>query len=165
MDFYQNVVIDYLRADRAVFVNTECCIQPEDGPNPDVCKPHWYCDAVAIDLRNGTVFLCEISYAKKLGPLIARLKAWSQHWPDVREALERDCKIQTNWKVRLWLFVPQDSAKPLADKLELMKGIDGAMIFEPRITSLESVQPWKYHSWDHQDKDTDKRDIPEAMRL
>src|SRR5260370_37487114 len=26
MNYYENVVIDYLRADRAIFVNTECCI-------------------------------------------------------------------------------------------------------------------------------------------
>lgn len=27
MDYYQGVVLDYVRADRAVFVNPECCIQ------------------------------------------------------------------------------------------------------------------------------------------
>ena len=27
MNYYESVVIDYLRADRALFVNTECCIQ------------------------------------------------------------------------------------------------------------------------------------------
>jgi hypothetical protein len=26
-DFYQGVVLDYLRADRAVLINSECCIQ------------------------------------------------------------------------------------------------------------------------------------------
>ncbi len=34
MDYYEGVVIDYLRADRAVFVNTECCIQIKEGPAP-----------------------------------------------------------------------------------------------------------------------------------
>ena len=27
MNYYESVVIDYLRADRAIFVNTEYCIQ------------------------------------------------------------------------------------------------------------------------------------------
>jgi hypothetical protein len=83
MDFYQGVVVDYLRADRAVFLNTECCLQLNEGPNPDTSGPHWYCDAVAVDFTNKTVFLCEISYAGRLGSLIERLKAWTELWPGV----------------------------------------------------------------------------------
>lgn len=52
MDYYQNVVIDYLRADRALFVNAECCIQVNPASNPDASGPHWYCDAVAADFRH-----------------------------------------------------------------------------------------------------------------
>ena len=57
MDYYQGVVTDYLRADRAIFVNTECCIQLQASPNPDSSGPHWYCDAVAADFRSNTIFL------------------------------------------------------------------------------------------------------------
>ena len=32
MDNYESVVMDYLRADRAIFVNTEFCIQVNKGP-------------------------------------------------------------------------------------------------------------------------------------
>jgi hypothetical protein len=42
MDYFQGVVTDYLRANRATFVNTECCIQLNPGPNPDTGGPHWY---------------------------------------------------------------------------------------------------------------------------
>jgi hypothetical protein len=31
MDYYEGVVIDYLRADRALFVNTEYCIRISPG--------------------------------------------------------------------------------------------------------------------------------------
>jgi hypothetical protein len=109
LDFYQGVVLDYLRADRAIFVNTECCIQLNENPNPDQSGPHWYCDAVAIDFRQPEVFLCEFSYAKQLASLTKRLKEWSQNWPEVRKALERDCKIPMGWQVRPWLFVPSES--------------------------------------------------------
>jgi hypothetical protein len=34
MDYYQGVVVEYLRADRSVFVNTECCIEL----NPESCS-------------------------------------------------------------------------------------------------------------------------------
>ncbi|HEX4038636.1 MAG TPA: hypothetical protein VHX37_11310 [Acidobacteriaceae bacterium] len=171
MDYYQGVVVDYLRADRAVFVNTECCIQLERGANPDTSGPHWYCDAVAIDLRGApndgkpTVFLCEISYAEKLAALLDRLKQWSEHWDKVQEALKRDCNVPGEWPVRPWLFVPQGSIARLVGKLELMKGPNGLAVFNPRITPLECVQPWNYHSWQHRDSDTDKSrsGIPEEM--
>jgi hypothetical protein len=67
VDYYQGVVIDYLRANRAVFVNSECCIQLNAGQNPDSSGPHWFCDAVAVDFEKHGIFLCEISYAKALG--------------------------------------------------------------------------------------------------
>ena len=74
MDYYQNVVIDYLRADRAVFVNTECCVQINAAENPDTSGPHWYCDAIACDFRAEQVYLCEITYSDlaALGKKLAR---------------------------------------------------------------------------------------------
>ncbi len=69
MDYYESVVIDYLRADRALFVNTECCIQIDAGHNPDK-GTHWYCDAVVADFRTQSVFLCEISYSATLAVLL-----------------------------------------------------------------------------------------------
>jgi len=33
LDYYATVVIDYLRADRAIFVNSEFCIQPTEKEN------------------------------------------------------------------------------------------------------------------------------------
>lgn len=165
MDYYQGVVVDYLRADRAVFVNTECCIQLNEGPNPDTTGPHWYCDAVAIDLRDKTIFLCEVSFASKLDSLLKRLKEWSEHWTEVHNALCRDCLADATWKLRPWLFVPNNSVSVLVPKLRAMTNVGGGLIFEPRITPLECVQPWNYHSWNHQDKDTEKLDVPETMRL
>ena len=164
MDYYQGVVVDYLRADRAVFVNTECCIQLNAGPGPDKGGTYWYCDAVAIDFRNHEIFLCETSYAEKLGALIERLRKWSASWEGVCTALVRDCKVPENWPIRPWLFVPQRSVESLAECLQQLKSADGSAIFRPRITSLESVQPWKFHDWNHQDKDTDKSEVPESMR-
>jgi len=57
--YYQGVVTECLRADRALFLITECCIQLNDGLNPDRSGPHWYCDAEAIYLRDRCVNLCE----------------------------------------------------------------------------------------------------------
>jgi hypothetical protein len=141
VDFYQGVVVDYLRADRAVFVNTQCCIQLNDNPNPDTSGPHWYCDAVAMDFRAETVFLCEFSYATKLSAMIDRLKQWSENWSDLHRALVRDCRIPNDWLVRPWLFVPEKTIPKLVTKLKAIVGKDGLPSFRPRITPLECVQP------------------------
>ena len=80
MDYYQGVVTEYLRADRAIFLNTECCIQLNPGANPDTTGPHWFCDAVAADFRAEAVFLCEVSYARGLGALLRRFSEWNREW-------------------------------------------------------------------------------------
>src|SRR5689334_4110298 len=113
MDFYEGVVLDYLRADRALFLNAQCLIQLNPGDNPDTSGPHWYCDAVALDLLGQTIFLCEISYSKSLYDLRSRLKQWHEHWPDIRIALARDCRIDPQWAMRPWLFVPKESVSAL----------------------------------------------------
>jgi hypothetical protein len=86
MDYYESVVVHYLRADRALFVNTECCIQLNQSKNPDSSGPHWYCDAVACDFRKSRIFLCEISYGAQLSDLTKRLKEWYANWDSVRHA-------------------------------------------------------------------------------
>jgi hypothetical protein len=151
MDYYESVVIDYLRADRALFVNTEYCIQISPGHNPDKGK-HWYCDAVVADFRTQSVFLCEISYAAELAALIKRLKSWHDNWDDIRGALERESRFPKEWLVDLqpWLFVPQKCVPTLQKGLS--KIANAPPNFSPRITYLEKVQPWLYCSWDRADR-------------
>ena len=72
MDYFQGVVTEYLRADRAMFVNTEYLIQLEPGNAPAKNK-HWYCDAVAVNMRDN-----EVSYVKSHTPrLLAHLTSAS----------------------------------------------------------------------------------------
>jgi len=77
--YFQEIVTEYLRADRAMFVNTECLIQLNPG---DVVSKgtHWYCDAVAVNFRESAVYLCEVTYSTSLSALIGRLQAWSSNW-------------------------------------------------------------------------------------
>jgi hypothetical protein len=125
VDYYQGVVLDYLRMDRAVFVNPECCIQLTGGETPAKGE-HWYCDAVAVDFGGKhdppkpTVFLCEISYAKGLATLINRLQQWARHWDKVCEAVRRECSVWEDWPIRPWLFVPEGSVEKLVAKVNLM---------------------------------------------
>jgi hypothetical protein len=165
MDYYENVVIQYLRANRSTFVNTDYCIQLNPGHNPDISGPHWYCDAVAIEGESKTVFLCEISYATHLVGLIKRLTRWHEHWEALLKALARDSSIAeiVAWPVRPWLFV-QGALVPT-----LLKGLDTlgnseTRKFTPRITPLEMVQPWNYQSWNRTGEGP-KLAIPEEMRV
>jgi hypothetical protein len=154
MDYFQGVVTEYLRADRAVFVNTECCIQLNPGENPDQTGPHWFCDAVAVNMREQRVYLCEVTYSKTLSALNKRLIEWAAHWSLLREALIRDCQLPRNWPVQPWLFVPNALQTPLNSKLLRISNVgDGAgQMPRPRTTDLEDVAPWKYPSWNRRDK-------------
>ena len=46
------------------------------------------------------------------------------------------------WTVRPWLFVPKEARDILAS------GIERFDKFEPKITNLQDVQPWKFAMWD-----------------
>jgi len=163
MNFYQGVVLEYLRADRSIFVNEECCIQLNAGSNPDQNGPHWYCDALACDFKNHTVFLCEITYSSSLAALVKRLKDWNDHWDMLREALVRDSSVPKDWIVRPWIFVPEHLISLLLRRLDQLGGLAG-LKFKPRLTTLEMVQPWRYRSWDRQGEDAKPEAIPPEMQ-
>jgi hypothetical protein len=149
LDYFQGVVTEYLRADRAVFVNTECCIQLNAGLNPDTSGPHWYCDAVAVNLREKRVYLCEVTYSRTLDALIKRLASWNHSWTELRSALVRDCHILEDWPVCPWVFIPGDRRPLLGTKLSKLPGaVTGREPMPaPKVTDLEDVVPWKYRSW------------------
>ena len=158
MDYFQGVVTEYLRADRAVFVNTECCIQLNAGANPDRTGPHWFCDAVALNLREKQVFLCEVTYSRSLSALNKRLTDWASNWNPLRAALVRDCCLQNDWSVTPWLFIPNELRSSLNEKLCRIAsiGIGAGQMPSPRITDLEEVTPWKYKSWNRYEEPVEK---------
>jgi hypothetical protein len=150
MDYYQGIVTEYLRADRAMFVNTECCIQLNPGQNPDRTGPHWYCDAVAINLRDREVFLCEISFSSSLADLGKRLSGWHANWHALRHALARDLYIDPSWPVTPWVFVPQELFRTLESRLARTyrnETMSPEQMPYTKATFLEEVVPWKYRSW------------------
>jgi hypothetical protein len=145
VDYYQGVVVEYLRATRSVFVNTECLIQLVPGDTPERGL-HWYCDAVAVNLQEKRVYLCEISYSQTLSALLKRLEAWRAHWPALKAALVRECSVGDTWPVQPWLFVPEQRRKILEQKFGAQTNDPGGMP-PSKITDLESVAPWHYRSW------------------
>jgi hypothetical protein len=162
MSFYEEVVIDYLKADRAIFVNTNCCIQINESNNLDNSGPHWYCDAIATDFRAKAVFLCEISYSGSLGALIKRLKGWHENWQLICSALGRDSFLPEDWPVRPWLFVPEYLVPLLLRRMGQIASVE-TLRFTPRITTLEMVQPWRYRSWHRIGESQKPATIPEEM--
>jgi hypothetical protein len=153
LDYFQGVVVDYLRANRATFVNTECCIQLNAAENPDRSGPHWFCDALAVNLHDQRAYLCEITYSKTLGALAKRLAGWSASWQLLRTALVRDCGIPLEWPARPWIFVPNALETTLNQQLaKIHFGAEHAMPY-PKVTWMEDVVPWKYKSWNREHRD------------
>jgi hypothetical protein len=151
VDYFQGVVSEYLRADRATFVNPECLLQLEPGDVP-AKGTHWYCDVVAANFRECAIYLCEVTYSTTLHALLGRLHAWSSNWTALRSAIVRDCGVPESWHIQPWLFIPEERHAVLRKKLPTIKNIgdpNGSMP-SPRVTYLESVVPWKYRTWDRQ---------------
>ena len=149
MDYFQGVVTEYLRANRAVFVNTECLIQLDAGDRL-LKDRHWYCDAMAVNFKESSVYLCEITYSSTMQSLMARLQAWQDHWAEFKQAVSRDSGVPGGWAVQAWVFIPQKHHGSFEKRIAQLKskpGVDNQMP-RPRVTHLESVMPWEYRTWD-----------------
>jgi hypothetical protein len=151
MDHYKCVVMEYLQSDRTVFVNTECCFRLDEHELPEK-GGHWFCDAVAIDLRHRAVYLCDVAY--KLQSVMKKISAWTHRWDAIKAALQRDCKLPASWRIHVWLFVPHDTIEMLDAKLEDLRRKDGCP-FKVKITAIEDVQPWRGWTWDRSDAAND----------
>lgn len=147
MDHYKTVVMDFLQSDRAVFVNEECCFALADSAHVQHCA----CDAVAIDLRHGAVYLCETALEGELPSLLRKLTGWTKHWDQIKDTLHRECKVPAGWRVHVWLFVPRDAIEMLDAKLEHLRQTAGSR-FKVKITALEDVQPWRISSWERREE-------------
>lgn len=66
--------------------------------------------------------------------------------------------------MRPWLFIPEHLADKLAKGLAKIKGTNDRLSFEPIVTTLEMVQPWKYHSWSRPKEELKPECIPIEMR-
>lgn len=144
MDYFQGVVTEYLQEKLSLFVKTECCISlDKDGKL--LKGRHWFCDAVAVDFRNKTIYLCEVTYSKSLQALIVRLKAWNNHWSSLCDAIQRDYSVPDDWTVQPWVFIPNELRGNLSSKLVAI-GINpqtpNPMPY-PKVMDLEEVVPWK----------------------
>jgi len=149
MDFFQGVVVEYLRADRGIFVNPELLIQLDEGDSLGKGR-HWYCDAAAASFKEKTLFLCEISYSQTMTTLVKRLQSWADNWSEIKVALVRNSGIPSDWELQPWVFIPKECRETFDRKIMRFAFGTGQMP-QPRITYLESVVPWNYRrTWDRQ---------------
>lgn len=145
MDYYQGIVVDFLRAKRGVFVSPEGLLQL-DEKTPNTGR-HWYCDVMAADFQARCLYLCEVSYSKTLSALLKRLGSWDSNWSELSAAMHRDFGIPKDWQVAPWAFVPRSCAVTFKQKLPQFVVRSGATTGEmplPRLTILENVVPWEY---------------------
>lgn len=146
-DYFQGVVAEFLRADRGVFVNPEILLQLEPGASPKKGR-FWYCDLMAVSLRERKVYLCEVTYSSSVSALIKRLAAWKEHWQELKLAIQRDCSVDPTWDVSPWVFLPRSHRTIYERKLSGLGIISGHGMPEPIFTALEDVVPWQYCTWD-----------------
>jgi len=150
MDFYQSIVAEHLQRDRGCFLNTEFYLV-ERNPVENTKKKEWFVDIVAIDLRYGRIWLCEVSYAKGLSSLFKRLGEWSSKWGNVCARLKAEAcltdEMQT-WPIYVWAFIApktdeRNNWKAEKDKIEHLQ-FGG---HKARITELDQVAPWAANRW------------------
>ena len=111
-----------------------------------------FTQSVALDLRYGRVWLCEVSYAKNLDSLVKRFGTWSNRWTEVCGRVRREACLTDEmqaWPVYVWAFVQPDSegaAKKVAKDIEKIRklkfGEHGA-----RVSALDRVAPWRDNRW------------------
>lgn len=137
MDYYQGVVANFLDADPAVFINNEYYIRLDGLPAKG---NSWYCDIMAVNMKEQAVYLCEVTFSKSLGGLAKRLQAWDENWPQICQAIRQKSAIPSSWIIQPWLFIPEQPKQALLAKLGSIQ------MPQPRLTWLESVVPWNYNS-------------------
>ncbi len=157
MDYFQGVVAEYLRANRATFVNSQFFLQLDAGLRSPPAGRSWYVNILAASFAERTAWLVEVTYAKGLNTLIDKLTAWQSHWPLIQTAIHRDAAIPESWTLRPWLFVPE------ADITSLVRRLPASMV-APRITPLEMTVPWNKHcTWDRHGELPKPKSIPPEM--
>jgi hypothetical protein len=166
LEYFQPITVEYLRADRAIFVNTEFCLQLNEGL--PAASAHWFVDALAVDFRSKTIFLCETSFEKSMASIVERLQKWQTNWTAIPKALARDSALDVgllSWPIRAWLFVPQDCLRILLKKLAVVTAASSDGFPPPRITTLEMTQPWQYCSWNREGEGQKPTIIPHEMQI
>ena len=152
MDYFQGVVMEYLRADRACFVNPEFWIRGNlEQPHE---KPHWFVDVLAINMRDRSVYLCEVTYAKQPRALARRLHSWKEHWSVINDTLKKDASIGEEWPLIPWVFAPPKTLAIIEPELK-------KLFPEARTTNLEKVLPWLFCTYDRK---PEAHDEPKEQR-
>jgi hypothetical protein len=143
MDYFQGVVLEYLRADRACFVNPEFWLR--GNPEKPHEKPHWFVDAVALHMKDKVVYLCEVTYAKQPRALIQRLQSWKLNWETIEQTLRADAHVDQSWPLIPWVFGATETLTAVKPTLE-------KLFHKRKMTDLEDVLPWKYCTYDRKEE-------------
>lgn len=143
MDYFQGVVLEYLRADRSCFVNPEFWIRGNLKSSHD--KPHWFVDVLAVHMKKKEVYLCEVTYAKQPRALVQRLRSWKTHWEIINQTLREDTSIGEDWPLIPWVFATTDFLKVIKPVLE-------DLFPQGRTKSLSDVLPWMYCTYDRKEE-------------
>jgi len=136
MNHYQEIVSDYLRADRAIFVNANYRLPGHPVETAD--KPYWDIDIVALNMRKRRAYLCEVTYTLDAAALLRRFAAWREHWQEMVDGLIKLSGLSPEWQVKPWIFTPESIRASIEQQVRFWHP-------QARFTDLELVAPWQYN--------------------
>jgi hypothetical protein len=138
-------------------LNPEFWLDLRSYKPPVKTKQERYIDALTVCFRDRVAYLCEISYSVSQSAMIARLREWSAHWPEIARQIYRQANIPEDWGIRIWLFVPEAAITKLVRQMPQFPS-------PPKITPLEMVVPWSYVNHDRVGEARKPDVIPIEMR-
>lgn len=143
MDYFQGVVLEYLRADRSNFVNPEFWVRGnlESAHN----RPHWFVDILTVNMKEKKVYLCEVTYAKQPRALVQRLRSWREHWETIEKTLREDTGVPGDWPLCPWVFATDQAMKAIEPELV-------RLFPDHKASNLLKTLPWEYCTYDRKEE-------------
>jgi len=142
VDYAEHMVESYLKSERRTFIQPQSYIDIEANGQ----RVEFYPDALALNLSESTLFVCEVKISVEETPVSAAkamLKAvgrYEAYWDLIGDHFRRKIGVPAGFLMRSWLFLPEKSAEILVPQL--------GVVTRPRITPLEMCAAWRYRNWD-----------------
>ena len=133
MDIYEELVLQYLTKDAHIFVNPQYSIRGDTGLE-------WSCpDYVALDFRNRSVWVVEVSSAQRPTTLHERVRRRDHQWiANLRAQLTANRVVDDSWKHYVVdVFLRRDAVAPFQREFRHDPAV--------RIHVLEDLRPpWEW---------------------
>jgi hypothetical protein len=137
MNYYQEIVADFIAASRRLFIAPEYRVE--------LGKPYnFWIDVLAIDPAHSRVHLCEVTYDKRLKKLQGesnkpgKIETFNVIHENLKKFIFEKAGLPCTWDLGIWIFV----LRPCAQMAVALR--DKSPILPLKISFLECTAPWSY---------------------